>query len=421
MRPIHVVWVFSTLASACGSSGLSETPDGSDDVGVSGSSSGSSTGGVSGADAGKSSSSGVAPGSGSSSSGAALDAGKSSSSGSARDAAMDSSDGSRASSSSSSSSSGAALDAATDSSSEGGSTSSSSSGDGGTGASTKFVGNISTSGAIRSDFATYWNQFTPENEGKWGDVEPTQGTFNWAPLDAEYQYTQAHGIIFKHHNFVWGQQQPSWTSGLTTSNGPSTLQGWMKAVCTRYPNVKLIDVVNEPTHNQPPYMNAIGGAGASGFDWVVNAFKWARAACPSATLLVNDYNTIEYQADHNNFITLVKAIKAAGAPVDAVGAQGHAAFNFPAATVQAFIDDLAKQTGLPVYITEFDINVASDTTQATIMQNLFTMFWNDANVHGITLWGYIEGATWEPNTGLMTSSGTMRPAMTWLETFLKSH
>jgi endo-1,4-beta-xylanase len=55
------------------------------------------------------------------------------------------------------------------------------------------------------------------------------------------------------------------------------------------------------------------------------------------------------------------------------------------------------------------------------MQSEFTMFWNDSNVKGITLWGYIVGATWEANSGLMTSSGTMRPAMSWLVNFLKTH
>ena len=79
-------------------------------------------------------------------------------------------------------------------------------GDGGTLGGKKFAGNISTNGAIRSDFATYWNQFTPENEGKWGSVEPTQGTFNWSSLDTEYSYTQSHSIIFKQHNFIWGSQ-----------------------------------------------------------------------------------------------------------------------------------------------------------------------------------------------------------------------
>jgi endo-1,4-beta-xylanase len=269
---------------------------------------------------------------------------------------------------------------------------------------------------------TYWNQFTPENEGKWGSVEATQGTFNWAPLDTEYNYTQTNHIIFKEHNFVWGSQQPSWVAGLSSSAATSAVQTWMQDFCNRYPNVKFIDVVNEPPpHTTPPYANLIGGTGTSGYDWIVNAFKWAHTYCPNATLLMNDYNIIEYQSDHDNFIKIVKAIKAAGAPINAIGAQGHAAYQIATSTVQSLLDSLASQTGLPVYITEYDINLADDTQQSNVMQSQFTMFWNDTNVKGITLWGYIEGDTWEANTGLMTSSGTMRPAMTWLVNFLKTH
>ena len=39
----------------------------------------------------------------------------------------------------------------------------------------KFVGNITQGGAVRSDFLTYWNQITPENETKWGVVEELAG------------------------------------------------------------------------------------------------------------------------------------------------------------------------------------------------------------------------------------------------------
>jgi endo-1,4-beta-xylanase len=56
--------------------------------------------------------------------------------------------------------------------------------------------------------------------------------------------------------------------------------------------------------------------------------------------------------------------------------------------------------------------------QKNVMQSQFTMFWNDNNVKGITLWGYVVGQTWLTNSGLMTSSGTQRPAMTWLMQFL---
>jgi endo-1,4-beta-xylanase len=52
------------------------------------------------------------------------------------------------------------------------------------------------------------------------------------------------------------------------------------------------------------------------------------------------------------------------------------------------------------------------------MQSQFTMFYSHPKVRGITLWGYVSGATWLPNSGLMSSSGQMRPAMSWLMSYL---
>ncbi|HVW26112.1 MAG TPA: endo-1,4-beta-xylanase [Polyangiaceae bacterium] len=290
-----------------------------------------------------------------------------------------------------------------------------SAGAGGAASTTKFVGNITTNNAVRDGFAKYWNQITPENEGKWGSVQPSQGSFNWSALDKIYAYAQSNNVIFKEHNFVWGSQQPSWVNN---GNAQTAVQAWMKAFCDRYPNTKLIDVVNEPPpHTTPAYIDGMGGAGASGYDWIVNAFKWARAACPNAILILNDYNNIEYSNDNANFIDIVNKIKAAGAPIDAIGAQAHDAYKISTATVKTFIDKLAG-TGLPVYITEYDIPVADDDMQKSIMQDQITMYWNDSNVKGVTLWGYIVGATWKANTGIQQPSGAMRPAMTWLMGFL---
>jgi endo-1,4-beta-xylanase len=39
------------------------------------------------------------------------------------------------------------------------------------------------------------------------------------------------------------------------------------------------------------------------------------------------------------------------------------------------------------------------------------MFWSSPNVKGVTVWGYIVGLAWRSDTGIMTSDGTMRPAM----------
>ncbi len=139
---------------------------------------------------------------------------------------------------------------------------------------------------------------------------------------------------------------------------------------------------------------------------------------PEVDLILNDYNNIEYANDNSHTIDIVNKIKSAGAPIHGVGAQAHGCANLSASTVQMYIDKIASQTGLPIYISEYDLNIADDNKQRDVMQSQFTMFWNDANVKGITIWGYIVGSTWVTNSGLMTSSGTMRPAMTWLMGFL---
>jgi endo-1,4-beta-xylanase len=283
----------------------------------------------------------------------------------------------------------------------------------------KFVGNITTRGQVRSDFEMYWDQITPENEGKWGSVEGTRNQMNWSGLDRIHDYAKQHNIPFKQHNFVWGAQQPSWIAGLSQAEQRAEVEEWIRLFCERYPDTQLIDVVNEPPpHTTPPYTAALGGAGTSGYDWIVQSFKWARQYCPNAILILNDYNTIEYANDNNHFIDIVNRIKAAGAPIDATGAQAHAAHSLSTSTVQMYLDKLATSTGLPVYISEYDIDEADDNKQRDVMQSQFTMFWNDDHVKGITVWGYVVGQTWLTNSGLMNSTGSMRPAMTWLMQFL---
>jgi len=276
----------------------------------------------------------------------------------------------------------------------------------------KFVGNITTGNSIDTGgmkFAKYWDQITPENSGKWGSVQgsPT-GAFNWSALDAVYSYTETNHIIFKQHTFVWGSQQPSGTPTL------AQVENWIKSFCQRYPNTRLIDVVNEPPPHTTPKYTANLGAGESGqWGWITKAFKLARQHCPGAVLILNDYNNIEYADQESHFIDIVKQIKAAGAPIDAVGAQAHALRTMSASQLQKNLDTMASGTGLPIYITEYDIGEANDATQLATYKAQIPIFRNTAAVKGITIWGWINGRTWVANTGLVNGT-TPRSAMTWL-------
>jgi endo-1,4-beta-xylanase len=278
----------------------------------------------------------------------------------------------------------------------------------------KFVGNITTSGQVRSDFAQFWDQITPENEGKWGSVEATRDVMNWGPLDAVYNYAQQHGIPFKQHNFVWGSQQPGWITSLPPSEQAAEVEEWIRLFCERYPDTALIDVVNEPPpHTTPPYIDAIGGTGATGYDWIIWSFQKARQYCPNATLILNDFNVLRFDTDR--FIGIVNAVKGSGF-IDALGAQAHGLETQSMSELQTNLNKVLA-TGLPLYITEYDVDLADDNQQRTVMQQQITLFANTPQVHGITLWGYIYGSTWKPNTGLIRN-GTFRPAMTWLMDFV---
>ncbi|MBN1654567.1 MAG: endo-1,4-beta-xylanase [Deltaproteobacteria bacterium] len=262
-------------------------------------------------------------------------------------------------------------------------------------------------------FATYWDQITPENAGKWGSVQSTSSSnFNWSTLDAIYDYAQDNGILFKQHTFVWGSQQP---------NGTPTEQqviNWIRSFCERYPNTALIDVVNEPPpHTTPNYANNIGGGTNGNWQWITNSFKWARQYCPGAILILNDYNNIEWPNDNQNFINIVKTVLANDGPIDAIGCQAHDLDHGSVSLQQVtnLFNKLHNDTGLPIYITEMDLSYTDDQAQLNAYQKYFPLFWDADFVKGVTIWGWIYGSTWSmsPNSGLVRGTSP-RSAMTWL-------
>ena len=234
------------------------------------------------------------------------------------------------------------------------------------------------------------------------------GEFRWAVLDAAYEYAQAHGIIFKESSFVWGAGQPA--GGVTAVH----VENWIRSFCQRYPNTKLIDVVQEPPpHSLPNYAQSLGAGETGTFPYIVKAFKLARKYCPQAVLILNDFNNLEYVDVQDHFIEIVNSSKEAGAPIDAIGAQANGLKGLSAMQVKANIERLASKTGLPVYITEYDIGDASDDVQLANFQAHFPVFWQTSAVRGVTVWGWIAGATWISNSGLVKDNSP-RPAMNWL-------
>ncbi|MCB9497045.1 MAG: endo-1,4-beta-xylanase [Fibrobacteria bacterium] len=294
----------------------------------------------------------------------------------------------------------------------------------------KFLGNITTNGQVRSDFGTYWNQITAENECKWGSIEGREGTYNFTGCRNAYNWAKNNGGHFKFHALVWGSQYPSWLESKDQAATLSAITKWFDAVKKEFPDLEMIDVVNEAirTGNNQYHSNypktkiiqALGGDNNGDYKFVTTAFKMARERWPNAILIYNDYNTFRWQI--NEGIDLVKKIKAAGAPVDAYGQQGHDLTDMDAASFKAALKKIHDGVGMPLYITEYDIGTDNDALQKQRYSEQIPEFWNADYVAGVTLWGYIYGATWTTNgnSGII-KNGADRPAMTWLKEYMATN
>jgi len=307
----------------------------------------------------------------------------------------------------------------------------------------KFVGNITTRGQVRSDFTQLWNQITAENECKWGSINTARGQFNWSGCDAAYNWAKKNGGHFKFHALVWGSQYPNWIKGKSASETKQIIEEWFDAVAKHYPDLEMIDVVNEAIrtgnnnyHSDYPSTNIIAALGGDNgnYEFVAEAFRMARKRWPNAILIYNDYNTVQWQK--NEGIDLIQKLKKAGAPVDAYGLQAHdmqvsggqaggqggggSCLNIN--TLKSAIEEIWTKTQIPLFISEYDIASNDDNDQKNCYSQQISYFMENEHIAGITIWGYIYGATWTSggNSGIIRD-GKDRPAMTWLKDYLSKN
>lgn len=279
----------------------------------------------------------------------------------------------------------------------------------------RFLGTAPGSAGDFADAATYFNQITPEDAGKWGSVEANRDEMNWAGLDQAYQFARDNGFPFKLHTLIWGQQAPAWMNELPVEEQLAEIDEWMALLAARYPDVETVDVVNEPLHAPPTFTAALGGAGETGWDWVVTAFEMARVHFPNAQLLLNDYQVEIMEEFSLDYLEVIQPLLERGL-IDGIGVQAHFLERADLAVVAASLDNFAA-TGLPIYISEFDLNIADDALHANRMRDLFTIFWNNSSVVGVTHWGHLQGDVWQENAYLIRQDGSLRPGFEWLLCF----
>jgi endo-1,4-beta-xylanase len=303
----------------------------------------------------------------------------------------------------------------------------------------KFLGSAWSPGPLTADFANYFNKISPENAGKWGSAEPQRDVFNWTDLDTAYNLAKNNGWPFHFHVLVWGNQQPNWIDELPVEEQLAEIHEWFAAVAARYPDIDILEVANEPLHDPPctrengggGYCEALGGTGARGtpaeWTWVMNSFRLARQYFPRAKLMLNDYSIENETPQTTRYINLIHMLKSERL-IDIIGLQGHAFSQSeapPMATYRANLDRIA-QIGLPIQVTELDVDGTDDEVQLFNMRKIFPIYWDHPAVTGVTLWGYKQNAHWRNAQGAWLvwsqagSEGAHRPAMNYIIKYVQN-
>jgi GH35 family endo-1,4-beta-xylanase len=239
------------------------------------------------------------------------------------------------------------------------------------------------------------NSSVHEDALKWYSTEPIRGQVSYAEADRILAWSDHnYPLPMRGHNLFWEVERWSqkWLQQLSNDDLRQAVQQRATEICTRYRGrITEYDVLNEMLHGNF-FRSRLG-------DRIVDdMFIWCAKADPQARLYLNEYDILNGKLV-DAYAEQIRLLLARGIPVGGIGIQAHIRENISVAQMQSSIDTLA-QLGLPIKITEVSVLADTEERKSQILTDLYRVAFANPDVKGITLWGFWEGAAWEPKTAL---------------------
>ncbi|MEU1737097.1 endo-1,4-beta-xylanase [Streptosporangium sp. NPDC020145] len=270
---------------------------------------------------------------------------------------------------------------------------------------------LETDNGYRDKLRYEFNSVTPENAMKWGNVEPEPGVHTWAKADAVVSFAQENNQMVRGHTLVWHGGLPTWVSdgSLSDQELRAALQRHVETTVKRYAGrVAVWDVVNEVlaedgTLRQSIWLRRLGPG------YIADAFRWARAADPSAKLYINDYNAEWNNPKRVGLYNLVRDLRAQGVPIDGVGFQTHAMIKesasepLPLTQLRSTLQ-LFAGLGVDVAVTELDVRLklpVDDSrlaAQGEVYRRAAEACLAVARCVSLTMWSLTDRYSWVPSS-----------------------
>lgn len=236
--------------------------------------------------------------------------------------------------------------------------------------------------------AREFNSITPFVEMKWGTIHPEPDRYDFDVSDALVEFAEAHEMRVRGHTLVYGQcMDPPNPRYLLEMTDPEALRALMadhiRTVVGRYAGrVDAWDVVNEPLLLWGDFTQGDGLAQhvfsrVLGPGYIAEALRLARETDPKAQLFLNENGVLLPGPKQDRYFRLVQELRDGGAPLDAVGLQGHVLplFGTPDPTREQIEAALQRFAALGVKVEITELNVFTRTPR-----DLFTLgfTWDEA-------------------------------------------
>jgi endo-1,4-beta-xylanase len=267
----------------------------------------------------------------------------------------------------------------------------------------------------------------------WSEFEPERGRPDTARLRRAAEWFAERGVVVKGHPLAWHTLAPDWLLGSTNAEIEEALRGRIRRDVTAMAGaVDTWDAINEvvimPVFDK--YDNALTrlSRDLGRIGTIKLAFEEARAANPSATLLLNDFDmSTAYEC-------LIEGCLEAGVQIDALGLQSHMHQGYWGEERTLEVIERFARYGLPIHFTEStllsgdlmppeieDLNdwqvddwpstPEGEARQADeIVRHHRTLLSHPA-VAGSTYWGITDAGAWlGAPVGLLRADGSPKPA-----------
>ncbi|NDP26529.1 MAG: hypothetical protein GZ087_03740 [Flavobacterium sp.] len=226
-----------------------------------------------------------------------------------------------------------------------------------------------------------------------------------------FEWGEQNGFRQRGHNLVW----PAWkfnpksTKELALKD-PIAFEKFIedhikeKALFLK-DRVIAWDVINEMMHEKDFFAYLPK-------DIEVKWFQIAKEVDPNAQMFINEYgmlNSISSPKNIKEYIQTISDLRSKGAPIEGIGIQGHVGRQ-PRDPAQVISDlEMFKSVGLPVQITEFDINMKDEELQADYTRDFLIACYSSPVVTGFTMWGFWESKHWKKDAAMFRTDWSEKP------------